>query len=353
MSTINKNPAYFAGVIGNYSLKAKKIFLSFMQSWFSTYESIEPRFYWRSDFTNTPLIILDKFSYNTGHMDPRPAIILSRGPMQLMQTCINQLASFNMETNNKTYTDLIRTSVTLTCISQNGLEAEELANIVSNALTSFKEEFRRAGVHQIHNINVGEETRLHNREREVFVAVPIQVDFSMQIGLEKMPKQNKIVVSYTANHLPEDQDINNVWSYIEGQNTVGGWVDTGTEQEFTVTLVETEDYEVNSSGLLEFTTAPVPEYFMVSGLVSTTGPDDGTEPKPGQSASFKTRGYVPNGTVTWSVTYTNATTLDETIATLDVDGIETEFALPGGIYGYYVLADVIFDLTTTNEASFD
>jgi hypothetical protein len=84
---------------------------------------------------------------------------------------------------NKRYTDLIRGSITFNCIAQNGLVAEDMAHILFANLTGCRDQFRKNGIYQINNINIGEETLLKTDSSIEVIAVPIYVQFETQKSL--------------------------------------------------------------------------------------------------------------------------------------------------------------------------
>jgi len=339
------NPRELIGPVGNYPLYVKKVFLSFLQAYFSQYNRIDSRFYWTSDFRTTKILIVDKKSYDTGTHEKRPTIVINRGPMVMMNTSINQLSDFNLVTGASTYSDLLSTQISFNCIGKNGIELEELASIILNAIIGFKSELRKEGIHQITRLAVGQEVQLRNDVDDVFAVVPIELGFTFQIEVAQKFKYYPLTVKYEATHVPETTDStpNPYW-----ETPTKSWFDRSKSLTMAITLTENTDYEITTSGLLSFTNAPVANYYIVSGEQSTTGPSDGTLPSLGSSDGLDAPGYLPNGALTWEVWYTRADTLEEATYTLPADDVTTDFELPGGIYGYGTVFQT-FNLTETTS----
>ena len=222
------------------------------------------------------------------------------------------------------------------------METEELASIVMNALTLHKENLRNEGVFDISSMGMGQEVALRKDVSDIYTVVPIELNFTMQTIIAQKQKFYPLRVKYIATHKPEvsDPTPNPVWD-ISNKS----WFEPTKDLTLGVTLEETVDYEITTSGLLSFTNAPVPTYYIVAGQTSTTGPNDGTEPYFGSSDYNLSPGFLPSGTLTWEVWYTRADTLEATTTTLTTDGETTEFTLAGGIYGYANL----FNTFTLNQ----
>ena len=341
---MNYSPIDLIGVVGNYPLYAKKIFLTILQAWFSGYDRVDNRFYWTNDFKTTKIVIVDKRSYDVTRTDIRPAIVLSRGPLYTANIAIDQLSSFNMETHERTYTDLLPMTVSINCISKNGTESEELASIVFNAITAYKSKLRGEGVFDIKRLAMGGEVNLRNDVNDIFSNVPVEVNFLLQSHIANSYKYYPLTVKYVGPHYPEVQDTppNPYWEIPPKT-----WFEPTRSLTLNVPLTEDTHYAI-TSGMLDFTLdgylgdndAPQDEYFVVSGELSLTGPNDGTDPSIGSSEDLLTPGYLPKGDMIWKVWYTRGDTLEPSLVELNADKTTTLFSLPGGIYGYGEIFEV-------------
>jgi len=353
------NTTELIGPVCNYPLYVKKLFLTFLQGWFSQYNRIDNRFYWTNDFKTTKIVIVDKSSYDTTRTEPRPSIVISRGMLGFSFATMDQMLSRDLVTGDTTYADLVPASVTINCISKNGVEAEELASIVMNALTLFKRELRAEGLHQVNRLSIGQEVTLRKDVSDLYVVVPIQIDFIMQTTIASQYKYYPLTIYYSATHQPETADStpNPYWEIA-----TKSWFEPTKAQTLSATLKQIPGYSISGlattkvptyysvvSGQLSFVDAPAPIYYIISGQTSLTGPDDGTLPALGSSEGTLTPGYLPKGTTTWTVWYTRGDTLEATSYAITVNGVTKTFDLPGGIYGYCSTFNHFEETITTDD----
>jgi len=166
----------------NLPIAIKKVFLSFVQQWFATQDS---RLVWNVDKRLTKIFIGDKFIAAPEVVEKMPSIILSRGQMVWAQTAIDQMQQTDlpMGPSNKRRTDLVRASVTFQCLSQNGIEAETIANTLFLNFVGYKDQLRSNGIHQIMGVSMGEEQLVRSDVVPRLVAVPVNVVFTTQASI--------------------------------------------------------------------------------------------------------------------------------------------------------------------------
>lgn len=265
----------------NDSFWIKRFFLSFLQAFFQE----NTKYNWSSNDNTTSINIYDKFAMDLGQIQLRPSIVISRGYMRWMQSNIGQKYSIDLFSGNTVYTDLLASSVTINCMAKNGLVCEELALIVRNALTVFKEQLRANGLHRISNITVGEERTLSVTSDIELTVVPVSVEFTKQSFLGMI----------------EDYYTINTKISFDG-TTYGGYSGHIFEDTtFPMQVYENRDYTVFASGLI---------------FVS---------------------GYAPPIGSTLSVSYIEAASLSEVLDETPigtVDGINRQFYVSQEIYGY-------------------
>jgi hypothetical protein len=170
----------------NLPLNIKKVFLSFIQQYYATED---PRLTWNVDKRLTKIFIGDKYIAAPEVVEKMPSIVLSRGTMTWAQTSIDQRLMTDLPMSsggvdpNKIRTDLVRASVTFQCVSQNGVEAESLANVLFMLLVGYKDQLRKNGIHQILNITMGEEVLIRSDVAPRLTAVPVNVTFTVQASM--------------------------------------------------------------------------------------------------------------------------------------------------------------------------
>ena len=207
-------------MIPNYNLEIKRTFLSFAQNLFAEQE----RYTWNADPAKTKILIVDKYAIDLKVLEKRRSIVLSRGAFGWTYKSIGQLSGMSMiKQNQKTYTDLLRGSITFNCLAREGIVAENLAHILFAGLSGYKDQFRKNGIHQLMNINVGEEAILKSDSSIELTAIPVYVQFETQ-------KQISTGFDFYSFYLKDVDD----YKYYQGS-----------------------DFEITSEGIIRFFLAPV------------------------------------------------------------------------------------------------
>tara|TARA_Y100000592_G_scaffold61278_1_gene95751 strand:+ start:2576 stop:3505 length:930 start_codon:yes stop_codon:yes gene_type:complete len=191
---------------GNISLDIKYIFLNFCQQFFKN----QNKFKWTKDVKTTKLIIADKNSIDLGVTTRRPSIILNRGGFGWTfsvrgQRGIGSSVYGNKsflgsaipsadKSKNESFTDLLRGSVSLNVLSKNGIQAEEIANMLFTALTAYNDDLKKHGIHQITSLTYGEEQTVRATSEIEVAAVQINVAFLAKKDIRRGERLNNCVV---------------------------------------------------------------------------------------------------------------------------------------------------------------
>jgi len=225
MATINEA----SNINVNDSFWIKRLFLSFLQAYFAEHS----KYTWTTG-QNTKIIIADKYAMDLSLAAKKPSIIVSRGYMRWAQSTIGQYYQRSLISSNSTFTDLVIGSMTFNCIAKNGLVCEELAMIIRNAFTGFKDQIKANGLHSIDNIAV-EEERILKADADIdLTVVPVTLQYTKQTFLNAI----------------EDFYSTNVKISFNNTNYGGysGYVDSETT--FPMQLFEYRDYVVWASGFV-------------------------------------------------------------------------------------------------------
>lgn len=209
----------------------KRIFLSFAQAYF---RDVHPTLKWNVDSRLTKIFIGDKNIAAPAIFDKMPSIILARGSMSFVQSSIDQMQAQNVpfgSTTTKQRTDLVRGTVTFNCTSQNGVEAEEIANVLFLNIVGMKDKFRENGIHQILGLSIGEEQLARSDASPRLCIVPVTVMFTVQTTI--LTTQDLYAIQVTTNgdyraQMPNGSDEWNVAPQMLGY-TVSGVTMTFTE----------------------------------------------------------------------------------------------------------------------------
>ncbi len=142
----------------------------------------------------------------------KPCIILSRnginwsfivrGQYGKNSVLINKYGIQNLAANspnsgvfsNEIFTDLLRVSITYNIISKNGIQAENIADMLNTAIIGYKTKLKEAGIHQINGLSIGAEQLIKaSSEPELFL-IPLSLDCFIQHTVIKETKENNIQI---------------------------------------------------------------------------------------------------------------------------------------------------------------
>lgn len=282
----------------NINLWIKHTFLSFCQGYFS----LDDRYTWTNNPITTKIIIADKFAVDLGVIEKKPAIILSRGSYGWTNTVRGQdginsvLSKKRVETlapaptGNRwgefIFTDILRGSITYNVLSKNGIEAEEIANKLFLALSGYKRELKKYGVHETTNLSIGDERLVKTTSEIEAMGITVSLGFVAQRSIETAVKLNNIEITQL---IPKETTTGIVTAEIK--------------------LAENIDYRVINNGTqIEFVNEPA---------IDTIG---------------------------FAATFVDAITLNVVTSQLvgNIDGINRIFTvIDGSVHGYYTLNTAI------------
>jgi hypothetical protein len=178
--------------------------LEFLQLMFSSEENVGPELVWNIEQEQSCITIVDKYVFNLDQVSSRPAIVANRGPQGWMRTSgFRQFQGENMRTGERTYTDLVRGTVTLSCFAREGLEAERIAGIVFEAFQTFRDVLRKLhqrgrlmpqhlGFFRVESSQMGEEALVKSDSRPDLSVVPVAVAATVQKRWSLRPNARKL-----------------------------------------------------------------------------------------------------------------------------------------------------------------
>jgi len=116
---------------------------------------------WSPDVNETEVIISDHSPAGMEVTNKRPMITTSRGGASFSSTSINQVMTPSLDGSKTVYSDLIGTSMTISVVAREGLEAQDLAYMIFRMIPVFKTQIMRLGrMHAIgNNIQVTQESQ--------------------------------------------------------------------------------------------------------------------------------------------------------------------------------------------------
>jgi hypothetical protein len=148
-------------------------------------------FVWDADPSKTQINIVDKYAFNLDQVTQNPCIVASRGPQAWTnQGGIGRRQKVDFKTGKVTYTDLVRGAVTLSCFAKSGLEAEDTAGFLFEALQAFRFVLRnwtsegrvgvKPGLFKVEAVTMGEEALVKSNSRPNLSVVPVAVAAMVQ-----------------------------------------------------------------------------------------------------------------------------------------------------------------------------
>jgi hypothetical protein len=178
---INRSSIVKKDKIPNSAIFLKRTALEFLQVIFSN--RAEGSFRYDEDDTRTEIQISDVHATDFAKVAKRPAIVAVRGPMSWQGTGLGggAVESRTMSTGSTRMNDLLTGSIAFSCISREGIEAEQLAYLVFNSFKFFRPVLQKYGFFTIKSMNIGAESMIEAAgPEEVTVVVPVYVTAQVQ-----------------------------------------------------------------------------------------------------------------------------------------------------------------------------
>lgn len=190
--------------IPNAAVFLKRTALEFLQIIFSTRREGDLRF--DQDDSKTEIQISDVHSVDLTTVNVRPAIIAVRGPLswQGMGLGGGAGAGRDVKTGAHHFSDLLIGSVAFSCISREGIEAEQIGHLVFNSFKFFRPVLQRYGFFTIKSLNIGAEALIEQEgsdDRTTVVPVYVTAQIQDRWILEETVgrKLERIVIEHFAN----------------------------------------------------------------------------------------------------------------------------------------------------------
>lgn len=142
--------------IPNIAIFLRRTTLEFLQILFG--QRPVGSFHYDSDDTKTEIQIADVHSVDLNAINVRPAIIASRGPLSWQPVGLGDIESREMKTGAYTFSGLLTGSVAFSCVSREGIEAEQIGHLVFNSFKYFRPVLQKYGFFSIKSLNIGAET---------------------------------------------------------------------------------------------------------------------------------------------------------------------------------------------------
>lgn len=168
-------------LIPNVAVFLKRTTIEFLQILFA--QRAPGSFHYDADDTKTDIQISDVHAVDLDTASLRPAIIAVRGPLSWQGLGLGggAVEQRHMPTGNRTFNDLLTGSVAFSCVSREGLEAEQIGHLVFNSFKFFRPILAKYGFFTIKSLNIGAEALIEQEGADdktnivpVFVTAQIQ-----------------------------------------------------------------------------------------------------------------------------------------------------------------------------------
>lgn len=185
-------------LIPNAAIFFKRTALEFLQVIFS--ERAPESFQYDEDDEKSRIIIADVHAVDLKTVGSRPAIVAVRGPLTWAGTGLggSSLEKRDVRTGKYTLNDILTGSVAISCISREGVEAEQLGHLVFNSFKWFQPVLRKYGFFSIKSLNIGAEALIESEGADdksyivpIYLTAQIQDRWTLDTVAEK--KLQKIV----------------------------------------------------------------------------------------------------------------------------------------------------------------
>jgi len=187
------------GYIPNVAVFLKRTAIEFLQVLFNQREP--GSLHYDQDDTKSDILIADIHAVDMKAVGVRPAIIAVRGPLNWQDVGIGSIERRDMPTGNYTISGLLNGSVALSCISREGIEAEQIGHLVFNSFKMFRPILQKYGLFSIKSLNIGAETLVEQEGADDRTTiVPVYLNAAVQdrwiMDDTDARKIQKIIISY-------------------------------------------------------------------------------------------------------------------------------------------------------------
>jgi hypothetical protein len=145
---------------------------------------------WSKDESQSDIAIRSINAVDLQSINTRPCILVQRGPISYMNMGLGQSGIEGISTRNRsvTYNDVTSGSLSISCISRESVEAENIAYLVSSAFRYLGPALRKKGFLQIKALNIGQDVLIDQEgSQDTTYLVPVMVSCMIEerIVLEK------------------------------------------------------------------------------------------------------------------------------------------------------------------------
>lgn len=157
----------------------KDLMILFLREFFAQ----QPHYPWREDPHETEIVICDNFPDDDEQVQSYPRVVINRGSVRKTNITLGDkkqpLLAATDEQGVK-MGDLLQGTVRIQCAAKEGVEAGRIASMVFVSIMVFRNTLYRQGMHDIRNLDLGQEANLERDSEVVAQVVPVTLQCNFQ-----------------------------------------------------------------------------------------------------------------------------------------------------------------------------
>ena len=133
-------------------------------------------FHYDDDTALSEIRIEGQNTDNLKDVDPRPKIVVARGPVQMNKTGIaNFVGSANLSQLQRSYAVIRSGTVGISCYSRSDMEADQIAEICADGIESLTPLLRKLGFLEVRAMQIGQRAMIKADSRPELFVTPVLV----------------------------------------------------------------------------------------------------------------------------------------------------------------------------------
>lgn len=157
----------------------KDLLILFLREFFSQ----QPEYTWREDPHATDIVIVDHFPSDEESVQEYPRIVVNRGTVRKTNITMGDIKEPILAATDEQglkMSDMLSATVRFQCAAKEGVEAGRIATMVFVAILVFRRVLYRQGMHEVRNLQLGQEANLERDSEIVAQVVPVTLQCNLQ-----------------------------------------------------------------------------------------------------------------------------------------------------------------------------
>ncbi len=159
--------------------------LKYLKNYFANQDN--GNFRWCPKDATTEIQISDHFAVDLESKDTYPILTVARGSFAPQNISVGNIESFNFDEGSRSMSDLMIHSLTISCMSTVGVEAEYIAAMVFGGIKYNRQAIISRGFIKFDIVNIGAEQKIKGTSDLKIVSVPITVNVTYPLEWKVTP----------------------------------------------------------------------------------------------------------------------------------------------------------------------